>query len=203
MQDSLWAALVDSHSGLTMALTAENLAERYGISRQAQDEFALLSQQRAAGRAARRAAWPRRSSPTPGHGKRGEAVDVTRTSTRAPKSPWRAWPASRRASRRAARSRPATPAASTTRRRRWSLSSSQFAEARGLASARPPGLLGRRRRGPERSWASAPRRPSAPRSKRADLTLGRDGPDRGQRGVRRAVPGRGARNSAWTAKGST
>ena len=30
-----------------MALTAENLAERYGIPREAQDAFALLSQQRA------------------------------------------------------------------------------------------------------------------------------------------------------------
>lgn len=32
---------------LTMGLTAENLAERYGISRQEQDEFAFLSQSRA------------------------------------------------------------------------------------------------------------------------------------------------------------
>jgi len=30
-----------------MGLTAENLAERYGISREEQDNFSLLSQQRA------------------------------------------------------------------------------------------------------------------------------------------------------------
>src|SRR5436305_533591 len=47
LQDSLWAALVDSHTGLSMAMTAENLAERYGISREAQDAFALRSQQTA------------------------------------------------------------------------------------------------------------------------------------------------------------
>src|SRR5438045_469046 len=45
LQDSLWAALTDSHAGLPMALTAENLAEKYNISRQAQDEFAYRSQQ--------------------------------------------------------------------------------------------------------------------------------------------------------------
>ncbi len=38
----------DRYGHLTMGLTAENLAEKYSISRQEQDEFALLSQQRAA-----------------------------------------------------------------------------------------------------------------------------------------------------------
>jgi acetyl-CoA C-acetyltransferase len=48
LQDSLWAALTDSYANLPMALTAENLAAQYQISRAAQDAFALLSQQRAA-----------------------------------------------------------------------------------------------------------------------------------------------------------
>lgn len=46
--DMLGEVLTDCHSGLPMGMTAENLALRYDISRQAQDEFALLSQQRAA-----------------------------------------------------------------------------------------------------------------------------------------------------------
>jgi acetyl-CoA acetyltransferase family protein len=47
MEDTLWAALTDRFCGLGMAETAENLAEQYAISRQAQDSFALLSHQRA------------------------------------------------------------------------------------------------------------------------------------------------------------
>lgn len=43
LEDSLGAALVDSYCGCPMAQTAENLAKKYGISREAQDEFALRS----------------------------------------------------------------------------------------------------------------------------------------------------------------
>ncbi|MCS6884442.1 MAG: acetyl-CoA C-acetyltransferase [Acidobacteriota bacterium] len=48
LEDLLMAALFDSYCGYYMAQTAENLARRYGITREQQDEFALLSQQRAA-----------------------------------------------------------------------------------------------------------------------------------------------------------
>jgi acetyl-CoA acetyltransferase family protein len=51
LEDSLWEALTDTHCGCSMAVTAENCASKYGISRQAQDEFALRSQSLAA------AAW--------------------------------------------------------------------------------------------------------------------------------------------------
>lgn len=51
LEDLLMVALLDTHCGLYMAQTAENLAQQYDIGRQAQDEYALLSQQRAA------AAW--------------------------------------------------------------------------------------------------------------------------------------------------
>jgi acetyl-CoA acetyltransferase family protein len=44
MEDSLWSALSDSYCDLTMAETAENLAQRYGISREEADDFALESQ---------------------------------------------------------------------------------------------------------------------------------------------------------------
>ena len=46
--DYVLGALQDPFEGFHMGVTAENIAERYGITRQAQDELALLSQQRAA-----------------------------------------------------------------------------------------------------------------------------------------------------------
>lgn len=46
--DMLQATLFDEYTGTGMGITAENLAEQYGISREEQDEFALLSHQRAA-----------------------------------------------------------------------------------------------------------------------------------------------------------
>ncbi|HZU12572.1 MAG TPA: acetyl-CoA C-acetyltransferase [Chloroflexota bacterium] len=44
-QDYLWASLLDSYCGCTMSDTAENLAKKYGITRQDVDEYALRSQQ--------------------------------------------------------------------------------------------------------------------------------------------------------------
>ena len=46
MVDTLWAALTDSYCNTPMAMTAENLATEYGISREDCDAFALKSQQR-------------------------------------------------------------------------------------------------------------------------------------------------------------
>ncbi len=47
MEDSLMVALLDSYCGLYMANTAELYAEQQGITREAQDQFALESQQKA------------------------------------------------------------------------------------------------------------------------------------------------------------
>src|SRR5262245_8282095 len=47
LEDFLWSSLTDGYCDLSMAMTAENVAERYGISRAQADEFAYLSQQRA------------------------------------------------------------------------------------------------------------------------------------------------------------
>ena len=44
LEDTLWTCLTDSFTGMPMAITAENLAEKYGISRQACDEYAIRSQ---------------------------------------------------------------------------------------------------------------------------------------------------------------
>jgi len=51
LEDSLMVALLDTYCGCSMAATAENLARKYSITREAQDEFALRSQKLAA------AAW--------------------------------------------------------------------------------------------------------------------------------------------------
>ncbi|MEP6473754.1 MAG: acetyl-CoA C-acyltransferase, partial [Gemmatimonadota bacterium] len=47
MEDLLWEALRDPQCGLSMAETAENLADQYKLSRSEVDEVALSSQQRA------------------------------------------------------------------------------------------------------------------------------------------------------------
>lgn len=46
-EDTLWEALTDPQCGFSMAETAENLADKYGLTRREVDEYALLSQQRA------------------------------------------------------------------------------------------------------------------------------------------------------------
>ncbi len=46
-EDSLWTALTDSYGNTPMAVTAENLAKKYGVTRAECDAFALESQERA------------------------------------------------------------------------------------------------------------------------------------------------------------
>ena len=46
LEDMLWSALTDSHTGMAMALTAEQLAVDYQLSQDAVDEYAVLSQKR-------------------------------------------------------------------------------------------------------------------------------------------------------------
>ena len=46
LEDSLWEGLTDSYNGLPMAMTAENLAVKYGISQREVDEYAVQSQKR-------------------------------------------------------------------------------------------------------------------------------------------------------------
>ena len=48
LEDSLWEALTDTHCGCPMAITAENCAAKYGVTREEQDRYALRSQQLAA-----------------------------------------------------------------------------------------------------------------------------------------------------------
>jgi acetyl-CoA acetyltransferase family protein len=53
LEDSLWEAVRDAYCGLSMAETAENLAQQYRVGREAVDCYAALSQSRA------RDAWAR------------------------------------------------------------------------------------------------------------------------------------------------
>ncbi|HEY3447350.1 MAG TPA: acetyl-CoA C-acetyltransferase [Myxococcales bacterium] len=46
LEDMLWSALTDSYNDLPMGITAENLAQRYGIGQDEVDEYSVLSQQR-------------------------------------------------------------------------------------------------------------------------------------------------------------
>lgn len=45
-EDAMTAALTDAYAGMPMAITAENLGEQYGITRQACDEYSIQTQQR-------------------------------------------------------------------------------------------------------------------------------------------------------------
>lgn len=45
LEDTLWSSLSDPHAGCAMGNTAENLAEKYGITREMADAYALRSQQ--------------------------------------------------------------------------------------------------------------------------------------------------------------
>jgi len=47
LSDGVWDGLFDQHSGLIMGMTAENVAAKYNISREDQDEFSFTSQMRA------------------------------------------------------------------------------------------------------------------------------------------------------------
>jgi len=75
MEDSLWVALVDSYNNLGMANTAENLAERYKISREACDEFAYTSQMRAAA-AQKKCHFSEEIVPVEVKGRKGDVVPV-------------------------------------------------------------------------------------------------------------------------------
>jgi len=45
LEDTLWSSLLDTYTGCTMAITAENLAEKYSITREECDAYGLRSQQ--------------------------------------------------------------------------------------------------------------------------------------------------------------
>jgi acetyl-CoA acetyltransferase family protein len=78
LEDSLMVALLDSFCGLYMANTAELYGEQQGITRQAQDEFALRSQQMADA-AYKAGRLQEELTPVPLRNSKGEATGETLT----------------------------------------------------------------------------------------------------------------------------
>src|SRR5260370_1296605 len=76
LEDSLWEALVDSYVGCGMAITAENLAEKYGITREQVDEYALRSQT-AARRAQQAGLLTEEIVPVTVKDRKGNPVEIT------------------------------------------------------------------------------------------------------------------------------
>src|SRR6516165_7770919 len=73
LEDSLWEGLTDSYNNMPMAITAENLARQYEISREASDELALHSQHKAV-RAAKDGYFAQEIAPVEVAGKKGPVV---------------------------------------------------------------------------------------------------------------------------------
>src|SRR5437588_1601805 len=76
LEDSLWEGLVDSYIGCGMAITAENLAEKYELTREQVDEYALRSQTTA--RHAQQAGWlAEEIVPVTVKDRKGNPVEIT------------------------------------------------------------------------------------------------------------------------------
>ncbi len=76
LEDSLWEALVDSYVGCGMAITAENLAEKYELTREQVDAYALRSQQ-AARRAQQAGLLAEEIVPVTVKDRKGNAIEIT------------------------------------------------------------------------------------------------------------------------------
>ena len=173
LEDSLWDALTDSYTGMPMAITAENLAEKYEITRQECDEYALRSQKRWA---AANEAGRFKDEIVAGRdqdARRGRCSSPS-TSIRARRRRSRRSPSCRRSSRRTAWSPPATPRASATARRAGAVHARKRA-ARTAGSRWPRRAVGRRRLRPEdhghRPGAGDPPRLERAGHKLADIDL--------------------------------
>ena len=155
--------LAERHYPYSMGETAENVAERWGVSRERQDAFALESHQRAVA-AIEAGRFADQIVPISVPQRKGEPLVVERDEhPRADTTARGAGQAAPAFRPRAARSRPATAPGSTTARRRscWSRRSvpASSACARWRASSRRPSPASTRR-----SWASGPCRRRARRS---------------------------------------
>jgi acetyl-CoA acyltransferase 2 len=73
LEDSLWEGLTDTYNNMPMAITAENLARQYEISREASDAFALRSHQ-AAIRASEDGYYAQEIAPVEVAGRKGQMV---------------------------------------------------------------------------------------------------------------------------------
>lgn len=76
LRDSMWDSLTNLGVGPAMGITAENVAEAYNVTREDMDNYALLSQQRAAA-AADGGKFVEEIIPVTVHGKKGDTVITT------------------------------------------------------------------------------------------------------------------------------
>jgi acetyl-CoA acetyltransferase family protein len=77
LEDSLWEGLIDSYIGCGMAITAENLAEKYELTREQVDEYALRSQTTA--RHAQQVGWlAEEIVPVTVKDRKGNAIEITK-----------------------------------------------------------------------------------------------------------------------------
>ncbi len=76
LEDSLWEAIIDSYVGCGMAITAENLAEKYGLTREQVDAYALRSQT-AARRAQQSGLLAEEIVPVTVKDRKGKPVEIT------------------------------------------------------------------------------------------------------------------------------
>ena len=174
--------MAERYSTEAMGETAENVAERYGISREDQDAFALRSHQRAvAARDEGRFADELVAVEAPEGGKASDPRS-TLTRGRAPTPPSSGWPSCAGVSRRRQRDR--RQRLDPQRRRR--LPRARLRAKAGELGAEPLAdrRHRRRRRRPRAAWASA-RSPRSAGARRGRARARRDRPDRDQRGVRR------------------
>ena len=73
LEDSLWEGLTDTYNNMPMAITAENLARQYEISRQTCDEFALRSHREAL-RATQDGYFAQEIAPVEVRGRKGPSI---------------------------------------------------------------------------------------------------------------------------------
>ncbi|MEW9672139.1 acetyl-CoA C-acetyltransferase [Ammoniphilus sp. 3BR4] len=73
VEDWVWDGLYDTYGDCTMAVTAENLAQKYGLSREEIDQYALLSHQRALF-AMEKGYFQEEIVPVTVHGKKGNKI---------------------------------------------------------------------------------------------------------------------------------
>ena len=104
--------MIDAFYNILMGVTAENIAEMYHISREEQDEFALLSHQRACASIEKKT-QSSESFPWRSRRRKGRPSSI-RTSTRGRGLLWRISRSSSLSSRKTAPSLPATPRGSMT-----------------------------------------------------------------------------------------
>ena len=113
VMDMMVGALTDPFDTVHMGITAENVAAKWGISRQQQDEMAVESNKRAIN-AIEKGYFKEQILPIELEGQEGPPSSSTRRASARGREHGRHGQAAHRVSRRTVRSPPATPAASMT-----------------------------------------------------------------------------------------